>query len=53
MPYIFAGPDGQPTMTPAWNQLYGNFFIHNGGVGWPIDHGGLLLHTPAGSSPHA
>ena len=25
-------------MKAAWNHLYGNFFIHNGGIGWPIDH---------------
>ena len=38
MPYIFPGPDGLPTMTPAWSNIYGNFFVHNGGMGYPIDH---------------
>jgi hypothetical protein len=37
-PHIFPGADGLPTMTPAFNHLFGNFFINSGGGGFPIDH---------------
>jgi hypothetical protein len=37
-PHVFPGADGRPTMVPAFNHLYGNFFINSGGGGFPIDH---------------
>ena len=38
MPYVFPGRDGAPTTRPPLNRIFQNFFIHNGGIGWPIDH---------------
>eukprot|EP01052_Picozoa_sp_SAG31_P034353 SAG31_NODE_4004_length_3672_cov_4.391548_2_plen_969_part_00 len=37
-PHIFPGSDGRPSMVPAFNHLFGNFFINSGGGGFPIDH---------------